>query len=192
MADPPARSGPSPKLNARHRWLSPVSGLRLSKPPPTSTPTPTPSPTPNPSVPRSTAGGANVSTEARLQLREHHRCASEQRTRSRGNAFDSECDREVKNGNAFHRAPASDLVVAALHAAGRGAESLGGVEDHRRRSAPQLIPKVRVERCRDGHARTTSLERNAVEREAWPWATSKASSDVAKDRARSGARTTAD
>jgi hypothetical protein len=100
---------------------------------------------------------------ASLKLREHHRRASEQRTGVSGNAFDPECDREVKNSDAFHRAPASDLVVAALDAAGNRAKSLRGVEDHRRRSAPELIPKVRIERCSDGHARTTSVERNAVD-----------------------------
>ena len=64
---------------------------------------------------------------ASLKLREHHRCATEHRTRSRGNAFESECDREVKNGNAFHRAPASDLVVAPFEAAGPRAKSLSKV-----------------------------------------------------------------
>ena len=82
---------------------------------------PEPEPEPDPEPVRSAFDGlsANGSTEPRLKLRQHHRRASEQLTRSRGNAVESECDREVKNGNAFHRAPASDLVVPALHAAGR-------------------------------------------------------------------------
>ena len=66
---------------------------------------------------------------ASLKLREHHRRASEQRTRRRDVVLEPECDREVKNSDAFHRATTSDLVVPSLDATGRGAESLGGIQN---------------------------------------------------------------
>jgi hypothetical protein len=99
---------------------------------------------------------------ASLKLREHHRRAGEQRTRRRDVVLEAECDREVKDGDAFHRATTSDLVVTSFDATGRGAESLGGIQNGRRRSTEQLIPKIRAQRRSDRRAGAASVERNAV------------------------------
>jgi hypothetical protein len=71
----------------------------------------------------------NGSTEPSFKLREHHRRASEQRTRPRDVVLEPECDHEVKNSDAFHRAATSNLVVSSLDATGRRAESLGGIQN---------------------------------------------------------------
>ena len=167
-------------------------------------PVPDRDPDPEPEPVRSAFDGLsrNGSTEPSFKFREHHRRAGEQRTRSRGNAFESECDREVKNGNAFHRATTSDLVVTSLDATGRGAESFGGIQNRGRRSTEQLVPKIRAQRRCDRRAGATSVERNAVDVDKraaatllWSGSASaealrKVSSVVAAARAPSGARTT--
>lgn len=59
---------------------------------------------------------------ASLTLREHHRRASKQRTRLRRGGFEPKCGREIKDGDAFHRATAGNLVVPPL---ARGREQRG-------------------------------------------------------------------